>query len=198
LYDTGGWSTAELAAWLIMNATTSGLIQVRPQTVPYTCGMLIGGYRVDHAHTISNLTLPFDSRETVDPFPARSFGCGCRRHAAPPDTLESSRRVLGGRSTKRLQRHTFPAIHTVADYLGFLRETRPGVENGWGYSRIWRWGHVLGLGIHRVDLCIHPKQGAVRLATWADLGGHHVAEFSGVVVVGWIGDGGTPRRYRRC
>jgi len=28
LHQTEGWSTAELAAWLIMNATTSGLIQV--------------------------------------------------------------------------------------------------------------------------------------------------------------------------
>ena len=28
LYIADGWSTAELAAWLIMNATTSGLIQV--------------------------------------------------------------------------------------------------------------------------------------------------------------------------
>jgi len=33
LYDTDGWSTAELAAWLIMNATTSGLIQVRSRTM---------------------------------------------------------------------------------------------------------------------------------------------------------------------
>ncbi|KAF9646178.1 hypothetical protein BDM02DRAFT_281733 [Thelephora ganbajun] len=28
LWDTGGWTTAELAAWSIMNATTSGLIQI--------------------------------------------------------------------------------------------------------------------------------------------------------------------------
>lgn len=30
LQDKAGWSTGELAAWLLMNATTSALIQVRP------------------------------------------------------------------------------------------------------------------------------------------------------------------------
>lgn len=40
LYDTDGdgWSTAELAAWLIMNATTSGLIQVRFWITLFICG----------------------------------------------------------------------------------------------------------------------------------------------------------------
>lgn len=31
--DDDGWTTAELAAWLVMNATTSGLIQVCSQIV---------------------------------------------------------------------------------------------------------------------------------------------------------------------
>ena len=41
LYDADGWSTAELAAWLVMNATTSGLIQVRFRMVFYVWQALI-------------------------------------------------------------------------------------------------------------------------------------------------------------
>lgn len=41
LFDTDGWSTAELAAWLIMNATTSGLIQVRFRIVLYVSTIFI-------------------------------------------------------------------------------------------------------------------------------------------------------------
>ena len=41
LFDTYGWSTAELAAWLIMNATTSGLIQVRFRIVLYVSTIFI-------------------------------------------------------------------------------------------------------------------------------------------------------------
>lgn len=37
LYNPEGWSTAELAAWLIMNATTSGLIQVRLRITISAC-----------------------------------------------------------------------------------------------------------------------------------------------------------------
>jgi hypothetical protein len=60
LYDTDGWSTAELAAWLIMNATTSGLIQVHFWIVLHAWRMLMNGYRIDHTHSIFDLTFPFD------------------------------------------------------------------------------------------------------------------------------------------
>ena len=80
-------------------------------------------YWVDHAHTISNVTLSINSREAIDPVPAWSFGRGLRHHATSPDPFERPRRVLGGCRAKRLQRHTFPVIHAVADYLGLLCET---------------------------------------------------------------------------
>ena len=60
LYDTDGWSTAELAAWLIMNATTSGLIQVHSWTVLHVRRILMNTHRIDHTHSIFDLTFPFD------------------------------------------------------------------------------------------------------------------------------------------
>jgi len=151
-------------------------------------------YWVDHTHTIFNIALSLNSREATDPVPAWSFGRGRRHYATPPDPFERSRRVLGGRRAKRLQRHTFPIVHAIADYLGLLCETQSSMENRRRHGRLWCWGDVLGIGIHGLDFCIHPEQGTVRLATWADLGRHYVAEFSGVVVVGGIGDGNTSER----
>ena len=87
------------------------------------------GYWVDHPHTIFNIALSLDSREAIDPVPARPFGRGRRRYATPPDPFERTRRVLGGRCAKRLQRHTFSVVHAVADYLGFFCETQSSVED---------------------------------------------------------------------
>ena len=61
LYNTDGWSTAELAAWLIMNATTSGLIQVRFRMIAHTSWVLMDSYFADYTHPIFNLALPFNS-----------------------------------------------------------------------------------------------------------------------------------------
>ena len=102
LHEIEGWSTAELAAWLIMNATTSGLIQVRFWISVYIRGVLICGCQSDHAHPIFNPALPFYSGETIDPLPPRPFGCGRRHHATPPDPLKRPRCVLGRRGPKRL------------------------------------------------------------------------------------------------
>lgn len=61
LYNSEGWSTAELAAWLIMNATTSGLIQVRSQMIPHVLRLLMDSCHADYTHPIFNLALPFNS-----------------------------------------------------------------------------------------------------------------------------------------
>lgn len=61
LYTSGDWSTAELAAWLIMNATTSGLIQVRFRMIARSLWMLMDGFYADYTHPIFNTALPFHS-----------------------------------------------------------------------------------------------------------------------------------------
>ena len=95
LYSADGWSTAELAAWLIMNATTSGLIQVRLRMKVHLLQGLMDRYYVDHAHPIFNLALPFISREAVNPLPPGPFGHRIRRYATPSNSLERSPRDLG-------------------------------------------------------------------------------------------------------
>ena len=67
------------------------------------------------------------------------------------------------------------------------RALTEGGYHRWWHNSHWRWGHGLGIGTHRVGPCIHPEQGAVRLATWVDLGCHHVAEFSRMGW--WVGSG---------
>lgn len=152
----------------------------------------------DHTHPIFDLPLPFNSGETANPLLTRSFGRRFRRYATPPHSLGPSRRVLGRCGTKRLQRDSRFALHDIASHLGFLRETRSSMENRRRDSRLWCRGDDLGLRIHRFDLCEHPGQTTIRMATRAHLGYHHVAEFHGVVVVGWIWDGLASRRHGRC
>ena len=58
--NNNGWTTAELVAWLVMNATTSGLIQVFPDSV-LSMASIYSGHHIDHTHTIPNPALSFYS-----------------------------------------------------------------------------------------------------------------------------------------
>jgi hypothetical protein len=62
--DLNEWTTAERATWLVMTASTSGLIQVRFCESFIHTPLRLHAF-ADYTHTIPNALIPISSRETT-------------------------------------------------------------------------------------------------------------------------------------
>lgn len=126
LDDTSGWTTAELAAWLIMNAVTSGLIQVSRNHTFYTSQLIRSP---DHPYTISHFAISINFGTKTNPFVVGTPGNTFRRHAVAPDPRQHKGRRLVRCRSERVQCHTFSDVHALTRLVGILRQTRHGVED---------------------------------------------------------------------
>jgi len=147
-----GWTPAERALWLVMNASTSGLIQV---SFRHSASKLFLHLYSDNAYPLFDASLPFASRRQTDfhiawlvpsryltphscPTVIRSPGDpSCNHATAAFERKSRSQRGLLCRP-ERLQCNSFLTLHCCPFHLGLSHKQKASMENRRWYS-CFRW-----------------------------------------------------------
>jgi hypothetical protein len=125
--DEDGWSFSEKATWLLMTASTSGLIQVRPVAIPHsypTYDILL-----DHTYPILNASLSFQAGRKINFYTIRPTSHRRNRHATSPYQLQSCSEQYLLRRTERLQRNFVPPLHYRSLRLGLPGQSSTSLAN---------------------------------------------------------------------
>ena len=155
-----GWTPAERVLWLVMNASTSGLVQVSQCHRASKLTTVLYLYS-DNAYPFFDSSLPFSPRRQTDlhiarfvlsryltsysfPTVIRSLGNPSRSHAtAAYHRNTHSQRYLLCRS-ERLQCNSFITLHCCPFHMGLSRKQKTGMENRRWHSCLRLWRHLSG------------------------------------------------------